>query len=259
MTRTLARLALLLTASTLPVAFARQALAQPTTGESPGEGTTREVSSLFDAHVLIGAERLFGAGGEATSTGARYHSDLGAPGSQGGMRAPFDFDTPPAAMPLRAPRVGVDAVLDRRFTVGLAAIAWYGVSESSFSLDSHRETVLVGGAPRVGYLVAGGKRVSAWLRVAVPITYAVSTQTSYVFDGPSEALVQRYAHVGLALEPTVVVEIVRGFAVTASLDLDIPLVGKTWATSDASFASLPAATRYSVAGAGVTLGLLSWL
>jgi hypothetical protein len=259
MTRTLARLAWLLTVSALPVAFARQALAQPATGESPGDGTTRDVSSLLDAHVLIGAERLFGAGGEATSTGAGVHTDLGAPGAQGGMRAPFDFDAPPAAMPLRAPRLGVDVVLDRRFTLGLAGIAWYGESEPSFSLDSHRKTVLFGGAPRVGYLVAGGKRVSAWLRVAVPITYGVSTQTSYVFDGPSEGLVQRYAHVGLALEPTVVVEIVRGFAVTATIDLDIPLVGQTWATSDASFNPLPAATHYSVAGAGVTLGLLSWL
>jgi hypothetical protein len=200
-------------------------------GDASGASTTAASRDPSDAGVFIGVSRLLGAGVEVATPHWEYeycNEPCGKP--VGVVQTPWDFDIPPYRLALVAPRLGVDVVIARRFTIGIAPILWYSdIPEHPVSQGrASGHAWLFGAAPRVGALVPFGKGVVFWPRIALTATQAranehESTRSKAYGDVWESDHVERYSLLALSLEPTLVVPITAGFAVTASIDVDVAL------------------------------------
>jgi hypothetical protein len=117
------------------------------------------------------------------------------------------------------PRIGLDFVLDSRFTLGGGVgIAWVSGKAEDSAADADGTAFLI--SPRIGYVVALSPSATFWARGGI----SYFSQTIERGGGASkESLTQ----LQLNIEPTFAFEIVPTFGITVSAFADIPLAGET--------------------------------
>ncbi len=119
-----------------------------------------------------------------------------------------------------APRLALDHEFANHLTVGAAAFASWG---SATGEDGDGTSVVgFGLAPRVGYALQMGSRLTFWPRVGLSFAYTASSpvRTSSVSTSTTS-----YTTLSLNIEPTLVFLLGSQFGLTATFVGDVPLVG----------------------------------
>lgn len=176
-----------------------------------------------------------------------------------GIRGVTTFDAEPASLALRAPRIAADLVVDRRWTVGAAAIVWTSSRDDEISyISRHERAWTTGVAPRVGVVQSLGSSTWFWLKLGVPLTYTTSAYDAAWFNKGTSGTegfhaTIHYLGVGASVSPTLVAVASRAISFAFGLELEADL-GSRW--TSATYTDVPTATPFHVLGALATVGLV---
>ncbi len=162
-------------------------------------------------HVIVSLRRLFPPVSYARDTqeGTRSIDEI-AWGS-----APSHLDS------YGLPRLGLDFVVTRRFTLG---VDLFGVASFGGDTPSTRVNAL-GVAARAGYILPLGKVAFAWLTGGPEEVAQWDAWGGTQSNGPS-TFRSRYSQLGLVAEAHLVITPVPGFGITAGVASDVPLYGR---------------------------------
>ncbi|MBI5607319.1 MAG: hypothetical protein HY902_00395 [Deltaproteobacteria bacterium] len=153
------------------------------------------------------------------------------------------------------PRLGLDFAVSGRWTAG----AGFGFARSSGTAEklngattSSHDTGVVTGilfAPRVGYLMGFGERVSIWWRGGVSY-YSLDVTSA---GGKAELAESQLA---VTVDPQLLLSANRVFALAIGVVADVPLFGTTDLVSTSNSVKTTTSTDTTNRFVGVTLGLV---
>lgn len=133
-------------------------------------------------------------------------------------------------VPVHQPaRFAVDYELASHLTIGASALLSFG---SFTDADGDGASAFgFGLAPRIGYSLALGDRVSLWPRVGATFSYSSASPIRGSRPALTSTTTSSYTALSLNLEPTLVYMPVTHFGFTAGVVVDVPLVGNVASTT----------------------------